>query len=143
VYGTWSETSAYEHNSSWDFGAEVNEEKVHELFELIVDEVMQVKNGEISDEELDTAKSFALGQHQMGVQTVGRLDNWLSEYYFLDGRIEDFATQPDKINAVTRQKIVDVVNEFISTNCWGIGIYGNTNKALAEELRDKLAVIYK
>jgi predicted Zn-dependent peptidase len=143
VYGIWSETSAYEHNSSWDFGAEVNAEKINELFEVIVKEVMQIKNGEISDEELAGAKSFALGQHQIGVQTVGRLNNWLGDFYFLDGRIEDLASQPDKINAVTKQKIINVANEFISTRCWGIGIYGNTNKALADELRDKLNGIYE
>jgi hypothetical protein len=36
-----------------------------------------------------------------------------------------------------------VANEFINTRCWGIGIYGNTNKALADELRDKLSGIYE
>ena len=143
VYGLWSETSAYEHNSSWDFGAEVNSEKIKQLFDVIVGEVMQIRNGEISDEELASAQSFALGQHQIGVQTVGRLNNWLSEFYFLDGRIEDFAAQPDKIRAVTKQKIIDVTNEFISSKCWGIGIYGNTNKALADELRDELGIIYE
>jgi predicted Zn-dependent peptidase len=143
VYGIWSETSAYEHNSSWDFGAEVNAEKIDELFEVIVKEIVQIKNGEISDDELQSAKSFALGQHQIGVQTVGRLNNWLSDFYFLDGRIEDFASQPDKINAVTKQKIIDVTNEFISTRCWGVGIYGKTNKALADELKNKLDKIYE
>ncbi|MDR3125986.1 MAG: insulinase family protein [Candidatus Nomurabacteria bacterium] len=143
VYGIWSETSAYEHNSSWDFGAEVNAEKIGELFEVIISEIMQIKSGQISDDELDGAKSFALGQHQIGVQTVGRLNNWLGDFYFLDGRIEDFAAQPDKIKAVSKQKIIDVANEFIAMHCWGIGIYGNTNKALAEELREKLDEIYK
>jgi predicted Zn-dependent peptidase len=142
VYGIWSETSSYEHNSSWDFGAEVNEEKIDDLFGVIVDEVKQLGSGEVADNEIDSAKSYALGRHQIGIQTVGQLNNWLSEYYFMDGRIEDLAAQPDKIRAVTRKEIVDVAGEFIGAKCWGIGVYGRTNKALAEDLRDKLGVIY-
>jgi len=143
VYGIWSETSAYEHNSSWDFGAEVNEEKVDELFEVIAYEAEKIKRGEISDKEIEEAKSYALGRLQTSIQTMGQLNQWLGESYFLDGRIEDFREQPEKIKAVTREKIVDIANEFIDTKCWGIGIYGNANKALAEKLHEKLEGVYK
>ena len=143
VYGIWSETSAYEHNSSWDFGAEVNEEKIGELFNVITNEITKVKNGDISDKELDEAKSYALGRLQIGIQTTGQLNQWLGDTYFLDGRVEDFAEQPDKIMAVSRKEIVEVVNEFIDTKCWGIGVYGNTNKALADKLHEELGAVYK
>jgi predicted Zn-dependent peptidase len=143
VYGIWSETSSYEHNSSWDFGAEVNEDKIDDLFAVIFDEINSIKKGDISDQEIADAKSYALGRHQVGIQTVGQLNAWLADFYFLDGRIENLAEQPDKINAVSRQKIADIAGEFISTNCWGIGIYGNTNKALAERLHDKLSELYR
>lgn len=143
VYGIWSETSAYEHNSSWDFGAEVGEEKIDELFSIIVDEVSKIKDGDISDKELDDAKQYALGRIQIGIQTTGQLNQWLGDTYFFDGRIEYLDEQPDKIKAVTRKGITELVNEFISTECWGIGIYGNTNKSLAEKLHEGLEVIYQ
>ncbi|MDR1196714.1 MAG: insulinase family protein [Candidatus Nomurabacteria bacterium] len=142
VYGIWSEASAYEHNSSWDFGAEVDADKIDDLFGVIKQEIDTIKSGEISDEEIAGAKSYALGRHQIGVQTVGQLNQWLSDYYFMDGRIEDFKAQPDKINAVTREEIIGAAKEFIEARCWGIGIYGNTNKALAEELHQKLEGLY-
>jgi hypothetical protein len=43
---------------------------------------------------------------------------------------------------VTRQRIVDVAGEFIEARQWGIGIYGDTNKAVAETLHEKLAKLY-
>jgi len=143
VYGVWSEASAYEHNSSWDFGAEVNEDKIDTLFDVIKDEIEQVKAGAITDKEIEDAKLYILGRHQIGVQTVGQLNTWLADYYFLDGRIEDFAAQPDKIKAVTRERIVETALEFINTKQWGIGIYGNTNKAMAETLHTKLGGLYQ
>ena len=142
VYGIWSDTSAFEHNSSWDFGAEVSEDKANQLFDLIVREVRRVQDGDISDDEIESAKSYALGRHQMGIQTVGQLNNWLSNRYFFDGRIEDFDTQPDKINAVTKERIVATAREFFATNCWGLGLYGNTEKAFAEKMNDKLAKLF-
>ena len=143
VYGIWSEASTYEHNSSWDFGAEVNEDNIEKLFDIIRTEVEHVKAGNIDTKEIEEAQSYALGRHQVGIQTVGQLNSWLADFYFLDGRIEDFAVQPDKIRAVTREKIVDTALEFINTQQWGVGIYGNTNKALAEELQEKLEGIYQ
>jgi len=143
VYAIWSEASTYEHNSSWDFGAEVNEDKIDMLFDVIKGEVEKIKAGEITDEEIEDAKSYTLGRHQVGVQTVGQLNTWLADFYFLDGRIEDFAAHPDKIRAVTKRRIVDIASEFINTKQWGIGIYGNTNKALAESLHEKLGGLYQ
>jgi predicted Zn-dependent peptidase len=143
IYAIWSEASTYEHNSNWDFGAEVDEDKIDMLFDVIRHEIEQVKAGEITDAEIDDAKSYAIGRHQVGVQTVGQLNTWLADFYFLDGRIEDFSTYPDKIKAVTRKRIVDVAMEFINTKQWGIGIYGNTNKAMAESLYQKLEGLYE
>ena len=121
----------------------MNEEKVDELFEVIAYEAEKIKKGEISDKEIEEAKSYALGRLQTSIQTMGQLNQWLGESYFLDGRIEDFAEQPEKIKAVTREKIVAIANEFIDTKCWGIGIYGNANKALAEKLHEKLRGVYE
>jgi len=143
IYYLWSETTAYEHNSSWDFGADVNEDKVEELFEIIVREVDRIISGEISDEEIEAAKSYALGRHQMGIQTVGQMNSWLADRYFMDGRIENFNDQPNKIRSITRERIVAAAKEFIDSNQWGIGVYGNTNKALAEKLQEKLKILFE
>jgi predicted Zn-dependent peptidase len=142
VYGIWSETSASEHNSTWDFGASVEADKLDRLFDLIVREIRRIQEGDISDAEIESAKQYALGRHQMGIQTVGQLNNWLANRYFFDGRIEDFAAQPDRINAVTKERIIATAQEFFTVNCWGLGIYGNTEKAVAERLNEKLSKLF-
>jgi predicted Zn-dependent peptidase len=142
VYGIWSDTSASEHNSSWDFGASVEPDKLDKLLDLIVREIRRVQEGDLSDEEINSAKQYALGRHQMGIQTVGQLGNWLANRYFFDGRIEDFATQPDRIRAITRERIIETTRDFFKANCWGLGLYGNTEKAVADSLNAKLAKLF-
>ena len=48
------------------------------LFDIIVREVQAVCDGKITEEELDAAKSYALGRHQMGAQTVAQISNFYS-----------------------------------------------------------------
>jgi predicted Zn-dependent peptidase len=142
VYGIWSDTSAGEHNSSWDFGAAVEADKLNKLFDLMVQEIQRVQDGDLSETEIESAKQYALGRWQMGIQTVGQLNNWLAEKYFFDGRIEDFAAQPTRIKKISKNRIVDTARQFFSANCFGIGLYGNTEKAVAELLQEKLSGLF-
>ncbi|MCL2451779.1 insulinase family protein [Candidatus Saccharibacteria bacterium] len=142
VYGIWSDTSASEHNSSWDFGASVEADKLNKLFDLMVREIRRVQEGDLSEAEIEAAKQYALGRHQMGIQTVGQLNNWLAVRYFFDGRIEDFAAQPTRIKKISKNRIVDTARQFFAAGAWGIGLYGNTEKAVAEMLHEKLGELF-
>lgn len=143
VYGMFSDTSAYEHNSSWDFGAQANVECVPEVFDIVAREMKNVLNGEVAESDIAAAKSYALGRHQMGAQTVGQINSWYANRYFFDGQIESFERQPELINAVTREQIVETAREFFATNTWTLGGYGSTEIALVRELSDKLESLFQ
>lgn len=142
VYSMFSDTSAYEHNSSWDFGAQANIECMDEVFDIIVNEVQKVLDGNVGDDDIIASKSYALGRHQMGAQTVGQINNWYANRYFFDGQIENFERQPELINAVTREQIVVTAREFFSTNLWTLGGYGATEIALVRDLAAKLEKLF-
>lgn len=142
LYYTWSNASANEHNSSWDFGGEAGVDKLPSVIDLITSELRRVLDGEIDEADLNEAKSYALGRHQMGVQTTAQINQWFAGRYFFDGRIEDFTKQPERIKNVTREKIIKTTREFFAAKVWSIGIYGNTDKALADKLHEKLAKLF-
>ena len=142
LYYLWSNTSADEHNSQWDFGSEVNVEKLPAVFDLLTSEIRRILDGEIDENDMADAKSYALGRHQMGIQTAGQLTSWLATRYFFDGRIEDFAQEPERIKAITRERVIDTAREFLSHNCWTLGLYGNTDKATADLLHEKFGKLF-
>lgn len=142
VYSMFSDTSAYEHNSSWDFGAQANVDTVGSLIDIIVKEMKSILNGNLDEQDVEDAKSYALGRHQMGAQTAGRINNWYATRYFFDGQIEDFEKAPDKISAVTKQMIVDTARAFIDANCWTFGGYGSSETAFIRELEAKLSPLF-
>lgn len=143
AYGIWSSTSANEHNSTWDFGTELEAANAPELFELITRELRAVIGGEITDEEVEAARQYALGRHQMGAQTAGQINRWYADRYFFDGFISDYDQQPASIQAVTRERIVETAREFINADCWLLGGIGNVDKAFVDELHTRLAPLFE
>lgn len=143
AYGMWSTANANEHNSTWDFGTELDVDNAKELFSLISREVRAVIKGEITDEEVEAARQYTLGRHQMGAQTAGQIARWYADRYFFDGRINDYELEPAAIQAVTRDRIVETAREFISADCWLLGGIGNIEKAFVDELHGTLAPLFE
>lgn len=142
LYYIWSQLSTFEHNSSWDFGAQASLNNLLAVVDIVRDEIKRVRDGEIDDSDLEEAKSYLLGRHQMSTQTVGQIANYLAERYFFDGVIEDPETVPERIRAVTKEQIIDAARDFVRYNCWTLGLYGSTDKAMADGLQERLGRLF-
>ena len=140
VYSICSSTSNFARNCSWDFEGEVTEDAAADLFELIQKELTKVLAGDIKPEEIEAAKSYALGRYQMGAQTVGQISDYYSEGYFLSDDIEDYEHMPDSIRSVDKQAIVDLAREFASSGVHGFVAVGSCEKQLILDLAEYLRV---
>jgi len=128
--------------SSWDLAGQVNHETADKLFDLVVEELQAVLDGKISEEELEAAKSFALGRHQMGAQTAAQILDFYSGRYFGRDIIDDYNKVPDEIRGVTIEKIQKIVREFIDGRTWCLGAVSNGEKQEIIDLGDKLATLF-
>ena len=112
TYGVYSGTSRGPKDSSWDIEGQTNYGTAKELFKLIVQELRKVLNEEITEDELNAMKSYALGSFQMGGQTVASTAGFYASRYFWDGHIRDYKSQPKFIKQITREDIFRVAKEF-------------------------------
>src|SRR5690606_9192155 len=142
AYGMFSDTSVGFHDSSWDFGGQVNLDTAPRLFDIIVKEVRSVLEGKITEAELDAAKSYAVGRYQMGAQTVAQISNFYTGRYFLDGEVKDYYEVPDAIRKTSRECIIDTAKEFIASDTWVLAGVSSGEKDDLVELSDKLAVLF-
>lgn len=142
AYGMYSDATAYHFNSTWDFSAQVNLETVEPLFDIIVKQVGEVLSGRITDEEVENAKQYALGKHQMGAQTVGQINSWYGSRYFFDEHVDDFDQRPIAIKSITKEAMVEVAREFIKPGKWGLGGVGSNKLDLMNRLNDKVAALF-
>ncbi len=143
AYGVFSDTSVGFHDSSWDFGGQVNLETAEGLFDIIVREVKCVLDGKITEAELDAAKSYALGRYQMGAQTVAQISNFYTGRYFADGVVKDYNKVPESIRKTTLKLMIDTAREFINNDTWVMGGVSSGEKSEIVELNDKLATLFE
>lgn len=143
AYNIFSDTSVGFYDSSWDFGGEVNLETADELFAIIVREVKHVLDGKITEDELNAAKSYALGRYQMGAQTVAQISNFYTGRYFADGVVKNYDKVPDAIRRTTRDRMIGTAREFIAGDAWVLAGVSSGEKEELVMLNDKLATLFE
>ena len=143
AYGMFSDTSVGFHDSSWDFGGQVNLDTADALFDIIVRELKAVLDGRITEEEMEAAKSYALGRHQMGAQTVAQISNFYTNRYFADDVVKDYEKVPESITNTTRECMIDTAREFIGQNINVLAGVSSGERSELIELNDKLTPLFE
>lgn len=128
--------------TSWDFGGQVNRDTAGELFKIIVRELRAVLDDKLTDEEIETAKSYATGRYQMGAQTVSQISNFYTYRYFADDKVRDYDAVPRMISEVTKERIHKTVCEFIREGVWVLAGVSSGDKAELVEHNDVLTQLF-
>jgi len=143
AYNVSAYTDVGFYDSGWDITGEVNHEAADELFEIITRELKNVLEGKITQQEIDAAKSFALGRYQMGAQTVSQISGFYTGRYFADGFIKNYKKVPDMIKNVTVKRMVDTARCFISEDKWVLAAVSSGEKQELIELSEKVATLFE
>lgn len=143
AYGVFSDTSVGFFDTAWDFGGQVNLETAEELFDIIVKELNRVLRGTIDSEDIESAKSYALGRYQMGAQTVAQISGFYTGRYFGDDFVKDYGKVPADILAVNKDQMVATACEFFRADSWVLAGVTKDNKELLLRLQDKLEALFK
>jgi predicted Zn-dependent peptidase len=142
AYGMWSDFMVSDSASEWDFGGQVSLQNAPKLFEIITEETQKVLGGKVAAKDLESAKQFALGKHQMGCQTVASIANWYGGRYFFDGYINDYDKRPKAIQAITKEAIVIAVNNLVTVKRWAFGGLGNCKLEELQELHGQFETLF-
>ncbi len=143
VYGMSSGVSQTRDVSNWWFGAQVSDKNAPALMNIIYAELAKVMDGAIAEEDIAAAKQYSLGRFQRSAQTVSGTAAGYSGRYFFDDVIDDYYNIPARIEAVTKETIVDIVRQMFSDNLWGFGVLGNCGQPFSEQLRAQVASLWE
>lgn len=143
AYGMFSDTSVGFHDSSWDFGGQVNLDTANGLFDIIVRELRAVLDGKITEAEIDAAKSYALGRHQMGAQTVAQISNFYTNRYFADGVVKEYDKVPESIMNTSRDLMIATAREFIRHQIAVLAGVSSGERKEIVNLNDKLISLFE
>ena len=143
AYNINSYTGTGFYDSGWDITGQVNHEAAGELFDIITRELNEVLQGKISQDEVNAAKSFALGRYQMGAQTVSQISSFYTGRYFDDGFIKDYEKVPEMIKKVSLKCMVETARSFIDQDVWVLAAVSGGERQEIIDLSDKVATLFK
>lgn len=143
VYGMSSSYARWNGGSNWWFASQVTPHHMPQLFDIIVREIGFLRNGKISDRDLEAAKQYALGRYQRSAQTVAGTASGYSNRYFFDEFIEDYYEIPERIDQVTKDQMVTVANALFKEHIGGLGVLGNCSQKFVDELLPHLEPLWK
>jgi predicted Zn-dependent peptidase len=76
------------------------------------------------------------------MQTVGSVAG-AYERYFFDGYIEDMRSIPERIKAVSKKDISDVMNRVFADGIGGIGVLGGEDAGISQRLNEQLQPLWR
>ncbi|MGZ6005200.1 MAG: M16 family metallopeptidase [Candidatus Saccharimonadales bacterium] len=142
VYGMSSGFGYSKSSSGWWVGAQVMPKNAPALVDIIVKELQGVFKNKLKDQDIAAAKQYSLGRYQRSGQTVGGTANGYSYRYFFDDVIDDYYKVPERIKAVSRNRIVDVMQAVFAEDIWGLGVLGNVGPEFAQKMADQLKTLW-
>lgn len=134
VYSMSSGYGQTAHSSNWWFGAQVMPKNATKLFDIITKELEAVFEAKLDDNDVADAKQYALGRYQRSGQTVGGTASGYSGRYFFDEVVEDYYKIPQRIDAVTKEGIVDISRAMFAESIWGLGCLGSSGEEFVKQL---------
>lgn len=143
VYGMSSGYGQTKDSSDWWFGAQVMPKNAPKLFDIMLHELQSVFEGKIALDDVVAAKQYALGRYQRSGQTVGGTASGYSGRYFFDGVIDDYYEVPKRIDAVSKDQIVDVSRSMFAEGIWGMGGLGSSGPEFIDKLQQQLSPLWQ
>lgn len=143
IYSMSSGIGQANDSSNWWFGAQVIPKNAPKLFDIIIKELTEVFKGDLEDDDVTAAKQYALGRYQRSGQTVSGTAAGYSNRYFFDDVIEDYYKVPERIRAVSKNRIIDISKTMFKDNIWGMGALGSIGDPFIEDLYNKLEVLWR
>ncbi len=142
VYGMSSGFGQTKASSGWWIGAQVLPKNAQPLLDIVIKELRSVFKSKLKEEDVAAAKQYSLGRYQRSGQTVGGTAAGYSYRYFFDDEIDDYYKVPERIKAVSRNRIVNVMEELFAEKTWGLGVLGNVGEEFATKMSKQLKILW-
>lgn len=142
VYGMSSGVSRTIDATNWWFGGQVSGKNIEPLFDIVVGELGRLLAGKLSQKDIKDTKQYSLGRFQRSGQTVGGTAAGYMGRYFFDGEVDNYYRIPERIRAITKRQIIDVVTDVFADDIWGFGVLGNASRRFVGDRQRQLEPLW-
>jgi zinc protease len=130
TYGSYSSVGSGRFQSLFKAGAAVRTDKVDSAIGEMIHEILAMRDGKITQEDLDNAKAIYNGSFALRMENPAVTAGYASNILINDLPKDFYRTYLQKINAVTIDDIKRVSNKYFNETNSRIVIVGNGDKIL-------------
>lgn len=141
VYSVSSGHNQANKSVEWWLSAQVLPANAPALCDIVMAEIKKVKDGKISESDLEATKQYALGSFQRSMQTVGAIAGAYGRYFF-DDYVEDVRSIPARIKIITKKDIARAMSRMFAENIGNVGVLGGTDPKIARQLQEQLQPLW-
>ena len=135
TYGSYSRIGSGRFQSLFNANAAVRTDKVDSAAEEMIHELLNMRDGKITREELDVAKAIYNGSFALGMENPARTATYATNILINNLPKDFYKTYLQKINAVTVADIQRVAKQYLNESNSRIVIVGNAEKILPKIMR--------
>jgi predicted Zn-dependent peptidase len=134
AYSVFSYPSFYSNAGLFSIYAGTNNKNIHQVLDLIVAEISQIKDQPLNETELYNAKEHLKGNMVLSLESTENKMNWLGKAFFYYKEIKDLEEIFKKIDQVTCEDIQKLAYTLFSQEQLQLTIIGNVKKITLPEL---------
>jgi len=135
TYGSYSSIGSGRFQSLFNANAAVRTDKVDSAAEAMIQELLNMRDGKITKEELDVAKAKYNGSFALGMEDPARTATYASNILINNLPKDFYKTFLQKINSVSVSDIQRVSKQYLNESNARIVIVGNGTKILPKLMR--------
>lgn len=128
TYGAYSDLAFSVYPDVFSAGASVRTEVTEPAVKEFLSELDRIRDSSVTNEELDFAKKYLVGNYQLGLETQGGLAHRLLDVGLYDLDDNYLETFTDKIMAVSKEDVQRVAKRVIQSNDFVITVVGDAKK---------------
>ncbi len=142
AYNISSYTGIGANETTWELTGQLNHDSAQDVFDIIGRELSCILDKSITEQELESTKSFALGRYQMGAQTVSQISNFYIGRYFSDEFVRDYGAMPLEISKLTVNDMISVAGRFFEEDLWVLAGVSSGDRQEIIDLSDRLQFLF-
>jgi predicted Zn-dependent peptidase len=94
------------------------------IFEIALKELTDLLSSDFTEEELERARGYVIGNLEKNYSTANDLARWYVSDFAQDEKLIDFNKYLDEIKKATKDDVVRAANEFIIPDNWALSLLG-------------------
>ncbi len=132
TYGAYSKFDSRRLAGAFEATAEVRTSVTGDSLKEFFYELNRIRDGKVSEEELQDAKNFLAGVFPIRAETQEGLTNLIVQQQVYDLPDDYLQTYRDKINEITIEDVSEAANKYVSPEQMAIVIVGDAEDILAQ-----------